>query len=103
MPGHPRQYLAGSLYATALKFRRSPLLQPGLTHEIEIDRARGLAAFGDRPNHERLTAAHVARSEDARHGRHLVLVSFDVAARIEFHSKLIQQAISHRAQETHGQ
>ena len=37
--------------------RRSP--------EVAVDALGGLAALGDRPHHERLAAAHVARGEDA--------------------------------------
>ena len=43
-----------------------------------------LAALADRPDHERLAAAHVARGEHLRHrGRVGQLIRLDVAARIE--------------------
>ena len=34
------------------------------SHQELIDRARALAAFADRPDHQRLAAAHVAAGED---------------------------------------
>ena len=35
-------------------------------HQELVDRVRGLAAFADRPHHQRLAAAHVAGGEDLR-------------------------------------
>ena len=41
--------------------------QVGLAHQEAVDRARALAAFADRPHHERLAAAHVAGREHLGH------------------------------------
>ena len=58
-----------------------------------IDAAGGLAAFADRPDHERLAAAHVAAGEDARHAGACSLVGLDVAALVELQAELGDDAV----------
>ncbi len=41
--------------------------QVGVAHEVLVDAAGALAAFPDRPHHQRLAAARVAAGEDAGH------------------------------------
>ena len=43
--------------------------QRGRSHQELVDRVRALAAFADRPHHQRLAAAHVAGGEHLRRSR----------------------------------
>jgi hypothetical protein len=49
----------------------------GFAREELIDAAGGLAAFRNRPNHQRLAAAHIAGGKDAKDGSHLTRVGLD--------------------------
>src|SRR5207247_9111068 len=49
--------------AAVLRGRRLSSRQVAAPHQVLVDRTRGLAAFADRPHHERLPAAHIARGE----------------------------------------
>ena len=54
--------------------------QVRLAHQEQIDAAGGAAAFGNRPDDQRLAALHVAGGEHAGHAGHPVGVAPDVAA-----------------------
>src|SRR5471030_3522429 len=78
--------------------------QRGAAHQSLVDRPRALPAFADRPDDERLTAAHVAGGEQLGNRGLVVLnVGGDVAARIERHARLLEQARLARPQEAHSQ
>ena len=62
------------------------LRQLGIAHEEGVDAAGGFAAFGDRPDYQRLAAAHVARCKHSRYRGHVVIVRLDVAAVVEIHA-----------------
>src|SRR5262245_5883352 len=65
---------------------------------------RCLAPFANRPHHERLAPAHIARSEDLR-ARSAVfeLVGLDVAAGIEIKAQILHHAPLHGMEEAHGE
>ena len=65
--------------------------EAGLAHEVFVYAARGLAAFGEGPYDQGLSARHIAGGEYARHGGHLVGGGGYVAATVEFHAKLFEQ------------
>src|SRR5580700_12131924 len=55
------------------------------SHQKLVDRVRGLAAFADRPDDERLAATHVAGGKDlVERGAVVVGRGGDVAALVEF-------------------
>src|ERR1022692_538122 len=64
-------------------------------HQVLVDVAGGVAAFGDGPDDQGLAAAHVAGGEDAGDGGHVVPAGdgghvvpagVDVATEVELHS-----------------
>ena len=62
-------------------------------HQRDIDRTSGLAAFGNRPHHQRLAAARVAGREDLRiRGLEVVHRRLDVAAIVERHAEGLQSS-----------
>ncbi len=64
--------------------------QLALAHEELVDRARGLTAFADRPDHEALAAAHVAGGEDlVERGAIVAVRRLDVAARVRGDRELL--------------
>ena len=69
-----------------------------LPHQKRVDAAGGAAAFGDRPDDQRLAALHVAGGEHAGHARHPVLVAPHVAALGHLHAELIEHARCVRAE-----
>ena len=73
-------------------------------HQELVDRPRAQTAFADRPDHERLAAAHVAGGEHIRH-RGLIVrcVGAHIAARVEIDAERLQQAFMHRMHEAHRQ
>src|SRR5208283_5984217 len=58
-----------------------------LAHQVGVNRARGFAAFPNRPHHQRLSATRVARGENSRQARHVVL-ALHVAAWVELQAEL---------------
>src|SRR5690606_8427902 len=84
------------------------LRQIGVAHQETVALARGTAAFIDGPHNETLTAATVARGENALDARRVLLVlGFDVRARIRFDIDLLEQRLlrpkeSHREQNKLG-
>src|SRR5262245_44236921 len=63
-----------------------------------IDAARRLAAFPDRPHHQRLAAAHVSAGEHPRHARLVVRADADVAALVEAHAELLDHPWAFRTE-----
>jgi hypothetical protein len=92
------------------RLRPSPLRAPAspwqrrLAHEKLIHGVRALAAFADRPYHERLTPAHVAGGDHlgvgALVGEH---VGLDVAALVELEAERLDHAFVHGMHEPHGE
>src|SRR5271165_5522781 len=78
--------------------------QRRLAHEKLVHGVRALAAFADRPHHQRLAAAHIAAGEHlgqrARIGRY---VGLDVAAWIELDAERFDHAFVHGMHEAHGE
>src|SRR5262245_22897741 len=66
-------------------------------HEEFVDRTGALTALADRPDHERLPAADVARGEHLRHrsdvGRGAFGRRLRIAARVLLHAKLVEQRL----------
>src|ERR1700722_9473224 len=79
------------------------LADAGAAVEVIVDGFGGAATFGNCPDHERLSAAHIACGENPRHRAHIVPVGGDVAAPIEMHAELIEHSFLHRARESHRQ
>src|SRR6185503_3411860 len=71
-----------------------------LRAEILVRGLGSLPAFRDRPYHQRLPSARVARREDARH-RGLVILRSDVAAWIKLEAGFFDQAGLDGSGETH--
>ena len=71
--------------------------------KVSIDCCCGFAAFCDGPDDERLTAAHIAGSEDAVDRGHVVGVGGDVAALVESDAKLLDHAVLDGTEEAHGE
>ena len=66
--------------------------------------ACALRPSADRPDDERLAVGkHVASGEDALLRRLVVGSGFDVAAVIEFHGELVEEAVLDGSDETHGE
>ena len=64
----------------------------------------GLAAFADRPHHERLAAAHVAGCKHLRVGALISQdVGLDVAALVELEPERLDHAFVHGMHEAHRQ
>ena len=57
-----------------------------LAHEVAVDASGGVAAFGDGPDDEGLSARHVSGGEDRRDARAHLVVDEDVSALVVFHS-----------------
>src|SRR5580698_2903436 len=57
--------------------------------KIPIDSGGGLSTFGNSPNDQRLAAAHVACSEDAVDGGHIIRVGSNVSAIVDGETKLL--------------
>src|ERR1700744_3617343 len=69
-----------------------------------VDGMRGLAPFSDRPDDKRLTAAHIAASEDLVERAFVgPCVGRDIAALIETHPELLDHAVMDRRDEAHRQ
>src|SRR6266571_732507 len=79
------------------------LRQPGCAHQVIVDAARGSTAFRDRPDHQRLAAAHIAGGEDARYRSHAVVVCSDVTASVQLYSELFDHPFPHRPGKAHGE
>src|SRR5262249_48881942 len=78
--------------------------QPRRSHQKFVDRVRGLAAFADRPDHQRLAAADVAGGEHlVDRGAVIVGRGGDVAALVELEPEVFHQALVHRMHEAHGE
>src|SRR5436305_6348517 len=91
----------------------APLVEPhriaGLTrqvagaHQVFVDRTRRLPAFADRPHHQRLAAAHVARREHLVDAGAVAARLFGagpcVSARVLLDAEHVQHA-AHRRHET---
>src|SRR6202035_3473337 len=74
------------------------------SHEELIDGTGALAAFADGPNHQRLTAAHVARGEQAiARGAIVDRICQHIPRLIEVDPRLVQQRAPPRTQEAHRQ
>ena len=109
--GRPRQpTLSDSVRRAAARCAASALRCSRLSaaarraHQELVDRVRGLAAFADRPDHQRLAAAHVAGGEDlVERGLVVVGVGLDVAARVEREPERLDHALVHRMHEAHRQ
>src|SRR5438093_12173155 len=71
-----------------------------LAHQVVVDAPGGVAAFGDRPDDERLAAAHISRREYARDTRHLVAVRLHVAASVQLDAELFER-VAFRAEKAH--
>ncbi len=63
-------------------------------HEESVDAARGLAAFADGPDDERLPSADVAGGEHAGHAGHVVLVGDHVPASVELEAELARATVA---------
>src|SRR6266702_3080712 len=74
-----------------------------LGKQVLVDGFGGLAAFGDRPHHQRLAAAHVARSEDAFDRSHVFLVRRHVASVVQLQSELLDHPRVHWPEEAESQ
>src|SRR5690349_13569664 len=70
-------------------------------HQELIDGSRSFAAFVNRPDDQRLSAAEVARGEDAGATRHVVAVGFDVPAAVDFEAEIGNRSGFFRPDETH--
>src|SRR4030095_1371787 len=76
--------------------------QERLAHQEQVDRARALATFANRPHDERLSAPHVARGEHLRHRRLVVVgVCPDVAAGVARNAELRKQAAGGGTEKAH--
>ena len=73
------------------------------SHQPEIHRSGRLAALVDRPHHERLAAAQVARRKHALRARHVVSAGLHVASWIEFQAEVGDRPLLLRAHEAHRQ
>src|SRR2546423_11010325 len=78
--------------------RPMPLPRLGRQHgvavrQIPVDVLGGVAAFADRPHHQRLAARHVAGGEDPRDAGHLGLVGPDVAALVDLDAELLEKRL----------
>ena len=70
--------------------------------QVGIHTGGGLSAFGNRPDHERLSTPHIARRKYSRNRRHIVFVGGNIAAMVELHSQLFDYPLAYRPKETHG-
>src|SRR5712671_4100660 len=71
-------------------------------HQKLVDRISGLPALSDRPNHKRLTAAHVAgRKYLADRTDVLICIGLHVAPLIERHAQIPDHALVNRMHESH--
>ncbi len=80
--------------------------QHGAAHQKPVDLARSLAAFADRPHHQALTTAHIARGEHLGHIGGIA--SFVFGARLGIAARVLVDAegvehTAHRMHEAHGQ
>src|ERR1700710_1414445 len=73
--------------------RRNRGGQVGGAGEPGVDRGGGGATLGDRPDDQRLAAARVAGDEDAVDRGQVAVVARDVAAVVELHAELLDQAL----------
>src|SRR4051794_25340344 len=69
--------------------------------QVAIDSGSRFAPFGDRPDDQRLAAAHVARREDSRDARHVIRIRMDVPAEIELHAELLDESMLYGSREAH--
>src|ERR1022692_1016053 len=97
-PSLPPAGLAGSsgivmiLPRTPLLRRRRQSRQGRFAHQPPIALARGAAPFVDRPHHQALAPAHVARREHAGDaGEELAVFRLGVGPGVFFHAELIEQ------------
>ena len=81
------------------RHRRTPRRQ---LSQIAINSFRCLPPLGDRPDHQRLSAPHVARREHARNARHVV-ASAATLPRPSSQRRLLDHAVLHRPREAHRQ
>ncbi|ABA48089.1 hypothetical protein BURPS1710b_3715 [Burkholderia pseudomallei 1710b] len=86
--------------ATAVRSAR----QLRAAHQVRVDRARALAAFADRPDDERLAAAHVARGEHLVDRRVVRAIALGARARVAARVLRDAERLEHgrgRLRETH--
>src|SRR5260370_22080141 len=93
---------AASFAGEGVKYPRKLPRQVRRSHQEPVDRPRAQATLADRPDHQRLAAAHVARRKHVR-ARGLIVggVGADVAARVEIDAERLQQTLVYRMHETH--
>src|SRR5262249_53610205 len=76
--------------------------QRGRAHQELVDRVCGLAAFADRPHHQRLAASHVAAGEHFRVRAAIGdRIGLDVAAQVKLELEVGDHTLVHRVHETH--
>src|SRR5215211_867395 len=77
--------------------------QIGRSHEITVALSGSTASLVDGPDHQALTAPHVACGEDPGHVRSVVaILSFGVRAVVALDAQLFKNCLF-RTKETHGQ
>jgi 4-amino-4-deoxy-L-arabinose transferase-like glycosyltransferase len=78
------------------------LLQVSAPHEVFVHAARGVASFSDGPDHQRLSAPHVAGREYAGNRAHILGIRRDVASGVESDAELFDHSLFHRPQKSQG-
>ena len=74
-----------------------------MPHQVSVHSVGGCASFGDRPDHKRLAAHHVAGSEDPGVTALFKAVHLDVAATIESEPELAHRTVVLGVEKAHGE